>query len=62
MNSDNNNNNNNNDINNNNNLLNSFHCPECGKNIQIRYIDYNKMMVVCSNNKVKLYIIFINYI
>jgi ssDNA-binding Zn-finger/Zn-ribbon topoisomerase 1 len=54
--------NNNNDINNNNNLLNSFHCPECGKNIQIRYINYNKMMVVCSNNKVKLYIIFIIYI
>jgi ssDNA-binding Zn-finger/Zn-ribbon topoisomerase 1 len=58
----NNNNNNNIYINNTNNLLNSFHCPECGKNIQIRYIDYNKMMVVCSNNKVKLYIIFINYI
>jgi len=44
-------NNNNNDINN---LLNSFHCPECGKNIQIRYINYDKMMAVCSNNNVKL--------
>ena len=40
---------NNNDIN----LLNSYHCPECGKNIQIRYINYDKMIVVCSNNKVK---------
>jgi ssDNA-binding Zn-finger/Zn-ribbon topoisomerase 1 len=35
------------------NLLNSFHCPECGNNIQISYINYDKMIVVCSNNKVK---------
>ena len=52
--------NNNNDINNNNNLLNSFHCPECGKSIQIRYINYDKMMVVCSNNNVKILYNFFN--